>query len=68
MNATERMGVRTVGDLLRFPLIQVNRMRGVGSRTRRELTDLARRLAERFPEAARVSEDRDHRRQRGDPR
>ena len=54
MNATERMGVRTVGDLLRFPLIQVNRMRGVGSRTRRELTDLARRLAERFPEAARA--------------
>lgn len=54
MNAAERMGVRTVGDLLRFPLIQVNRMRGVGNRTRRELTDLARRLAERFPEAARV--------------
>ena len=54
MNATERMGVRTVGDLLRFPLIQVNRLRGVGSRTRRELSDLARRLAERFPEAARA--------------
>ena len=39
-------------DLLRFPLIQVNRMRGVGSRTRKELTNLGRRLAERFPEAA----------------
>ena len=52
MNAVERMGVRTVHDLLRFPLIQVNRMRGVGIRTRRELTELARRLAERFPEAA----------------
>ena len=52
MNAIERMGVRTVHDLLRFPLIQVNRMRGVGIRTRRELTDLVRRLAERFPDAA----------------
>ena len=52
MNAVERMGVRTVHDLLRFPLIQVNRMRGVGIQTRRELTELARRLAARFPEAA----------------
>ena len=52
LNAAERMNVRTAGDLLRFPLMQVNRMRGVGSRTRKELTDLARRLAERFPEAA----------------
>ena len=52
MNAVERIGVRTVHDLLRFPLIQVNRMRGVGIQTRRELTDLARRLAERFPDAA----------------
>ncbi len=52
MNAVERMGVHSVGDLLRFPLIQVNRMRGVGIRTRREITDLARRLAERFPGVA----------------
>ena len=48
------MNVRTVHELLRFPLIQVNRMRGVGSRTRKELTDLARRLAERFPETAKA--------------
>ncbi len=54
MNAVERMGVRTVHDLLRFPLIQVNRMRGVGNRTRRELTELTRWLAERFPDAART--------------
>ena len=54
LNAVERIDVRTVDDLLRFPLIQVNRMRGVGSRTRRELTHLARRLAERFPGAART--------------
>ena len=52
LNALERTGVRTVHDLLRFPLVQVNRMRGVGSRTRKELTNLGRRLAERFPEAA----------------
>ena len=54
MSAVERIGVRTVHDLLRFPLIQVNRMRGVGNQTRRELTELARRLAERFPDAARA--------------
>ena len=53
LSAVERMNVRTVEDLLRYPLIHVNRMRGVGSQTRRELTDLAKRLAERFPEAAR---------------
>ena len=52
MGAVERMGVRTVHDLLRFPLIQVNRLRGVGNLTRRELTELARRLADRFPDAA----------------
>ena len=54
LNALERMSVRTVQDLLRFPLIQVNRMRGVGSRTRKDLTNLGRRLAERFPQAART--------------
>ena len=54
LNAVERIDVRTVDDLLRFPLIHVNRMRGVGSRTRKELTHLARRLAERFPGAART--------------
>ena len=53
LSAVERMDVRTVEDLLRFPLIHVNRMRGVGNQTRRELTDLAKRLAERFPDAAR---------------
>ena len=52
LSAVERMNVRTVEDLLGFPLVHVNRMRGVGSRTRRELTELARRLAARFPEAA----------------
>ncbi len=52
MNAIERMGIRTVHNLPRFPLIQVNRMRGVGIQTRRELTELVRRLARRFPEAA----------------
>ena len=55
LSAVERMNVRTVHDLLRFPLMHVNRMRGVGNRTRRELTDLAKRLAERFPAAARAS-------------
>ena len=52
LSAVERMNVRTVDDLLRFPLIHVNRMRGVGNQTRRELTELAKRLAARFPDAA----------------
>lgn len=54
LSAMERVGVRTVEELVRFPLIQVNRMRGVGSRTRRELTDLGKKLAERFPDLARA--------------
>ena len=52
LSAVERMNVRTVDDLLRFPLIHVNRMRGVGNQTRRDLTELAKRLAARFPDAA----------------
>ena len=52
LSAVERMNVRTVEDLLKFPLVHLNRMRGVGSRTRRELTDLVRQLAERYPDAA----------------
>ena len=54
LSAVERMNVRTVEDLLRFPLVQMHRMRGVGNRTRRKLTELAKQLAERFPEAAKT--------------
>jgi len=54
LSAMERVGVRSAEELVRFPLIQVNRMRGVGSRTRRELTDVGKRLAARFPELARA--------------
>ena len=52
VSAVERMNVRTVEDLLKFPLVHLNRMRGVGSQTRRELTELARQLAGRYPDAA----------------
>ena len=52
LSAVERMNVRTVEDLLKFPLVHLNRMRGVGNRTRRELTEFARQLAERYPDAA----------------
>ena len=54
LSAVERMNVRTVEDLLRFPLVQMHRMRGVGSQTRRELTELTKQLALRFPEIARA--------------
>ena len=54
LSAVERMNVRTVEDLLRYPLAHVNRMRGVGNQTRRVLTEIAKQLSSRFPEAARA--------------
>lgn len=44
MNALERVGAVTVEDLLRVPLHQLLRMRGVGSKTRREIADAVRQL------------------------
>ena len=52
LNAVERANLRTVRDLVHYPLAQIRRLRGVGSKTRRELADCLERLAERFPDAA----------------
>ena len=52
LNAMERADVFTVEGLVHFPLGQLRRMRGVGSRTRRELAELLDALLERFPESA----------------
>jgi serine/threonine protein kinase len=52
LNATERANLHTVGDLLRYPLTRLRRLRGVGSKTRRELVATMEALAERFPTLA----------------
>ena len=52
LNAVERASLRSVRDLIHFPLAQIRRLRGVGSKTRRELAECMERLAARFPEAA----------------
>jgi serine/threonine protein kinase len=52
LNAVERASLRTVRDLIHYPLAQIRRLRGVGSKTRRELAECMQRLAQRFPEVA----------------
>jgi serine/threonine protein kinase len=52
LNAVERANLCTVRDLIHYPLAQIRRLRGVGSKTRRELAECLEGLAERFPEAA----------------
>jgi Bacterial RNA polymerase, alpha chain C terminal domain len=52
LNALERANLRIARDLIHYPLAQIRRLRGVGSKTRRELAECMERLAERFPEAA----------------
>lgn len=49
LNAVDSHGLITVADLLRYPLIRIHRMRGVGNKTRRELVDLVHELRARFP-------------------
>jgi hypothetical protein len=50
-NALDRLNVITVKDLLGLPLIQINRLPGVGNKTRREIASLVMDLRLRFPEA-----------------
>jgi len=49
VNALDRLGLVTVKDLLDYPLIKIQRMRGVGNKTRRELAELFYDLRRRFP-------------------
>ncbi|NCC23285.1 MAG: BREX system serine/threonine kinase PglW [Alphaproteobacteria bacterium] len=50
MNAMDRLNVVTAEDLLRVPIFKFYRLRGVGRKTRDEITHLARSLHRRFPE------------------
>jgi len=50
LNALERVNVVAVRALLRTPIAHVSHMRGVGNKTRRELVDVVRQLAARFPD------------------
>lgn len=52
VNALERADATTVADLLAVPVAEISHMRGVGNKTRRELLEVIRRLAKRFPELA----------------
>lgn len=49
-NALDRLNIHTVGELLRFPLQQLYRLRGVGHKTRRELARLFKELRQRCPQ------------------
>jgi serine/threonine protein kinase len=50
LNACERIGVVTVGDLLRAPLAKINLLRGVGNKTRQEISQWSQDLRVRFPQ------------------
>jgi len=49
-NALDRLNVVTVLDLLKVPLTQINRLKGVGNKTRREIAGLVNDLRLRFPD------------------
>jgi predicted XRE-type DNA-binding protein len=49
-NALERANVITVRDLLGYPIADIHLMRGVGHRTRREITGFVGQLRTKFPD------------------
>ncbi len=53
-NALDRMNVVTVRDLLQVPLTQINRLRGVGNKTRREIAATFNELRLRFPDVENI--------------
>ena len=53
-NALDRLNVVTVKDLLKVPLTQINRLKGVGNKTRREIAGLVNDLRLRFPDVESV--------------
>lgn len=52
LNALERMGAVTVGELLDLPRIRLYRNKGIGQKTVREIRELWERLDQRFAERA----------------
>jgi len=55
LNVLDRLNVIDVRGLLQLPLVTVNNTRGVGVKTRKEITAVARRLAARFPDVTVVA-------------
>ncbi len=49
-NALDRAGLVTVRDFLLFPVFRLNRLRGIGKKTVRELNELHAELKPRFPD------------------
>ncbi|MGH8573420.1 MAG: DNA-directed RNA polymerase subunit alpha C-terminal domain-containing protein, partial [Gammaproteobacteria bacterium] len=48
LNALDRMGAHTLGELIRVPRIRLYRNKGIGQKTVREIRELAERVADRF--------------------
>lgn len=57
-NALDRAGLVNVRDFLLFPIFRLNRLRGVGKKTVRELTSLHAELKPRFPDLKSSSRSR----------
>jgi hypothetical protein len=49
-NALDRLNVITVKDLLKIPLVRINRLKGVGNKTRREIAALVNDLRLHLPD------------------
>lgn len=56
-NALDRLNVNTVADLLRYPLMRIYKLPGVGHKTRRELGELCKQLRDRLPTAGAADAD-----------
>ena len=50
LNALDRIGAHTFGELARVPRIRLYRNKGIGQKTVKEIRDLAERVAEHFAE------------------
>jgi serine/threonine protein kinase len=50
LNAMDHLNVMTVEALLRLPIIRFRQLRGVGHKTRKEITELAHELHRKFPD------------------
>ena len=53
ISALDRVGARTVGELLRVSSPRLTHMRGIGTKTRTEIADFFKKLADRFPDIER---------------
>ena len=60
INALDRLNVLTVKDLLRIPLRRLYRLRGVGQKTRREITDTVHALRKRLGTLKTIDKDEDY--------